>query len=285
MSSQGMRYGIAAGGTLMLLTILSWNADEANQKKREQSARQTIEGTTVTARPQAPANTASAPLTPTPGEAPFENPEIEGLGDFDGGSKSAEPLAASGAMIQPPSTTVNLGPALSTSPPAAAAAALGADKEGGSKTALAPPATTAPEASSNILKNYKVQSGESLYAIAKNTLGNGNRWKEILAANPALKTPEDLRAGMNLTIPSSAPLALARPAPAASTPSPNGDEGDDHESPAGKTYTVQAGDTLSSIAASQLGSKKHWKKIFDANRSLLPSPDHVREGQRLLLPQ
>jgi nucleoid-associated protein YgaU len=51
-----------------------------------------------------------------------------------------------------------------------------------------------------------------------------------------------------------------------------------------KTYTVQAGDTLSKIAKAQLGNTNDYMKIFDANRDQLSDPDKIRPGQVLRMP-
>ena len=50
------------------------------------------------------------------------------------------------------------------------------------------------------------------------------------------------------------------------------------------TYTVQRGDTLSSIAEEQLGDASRWPEIFVLNRHILSDPDEIRPGQELSLP-
>ena len=52
-------------------------------------------------------------------------------------------------------------------------------------------------------------------------------------------------------------------------------------------YAVQKGDSLWSIAAKPeiYGSATGWRKIFDANRELLKSPDRVRPGMTLRIPR
>ena len=51
-----------------------------------------------------------------------------------------------------------------------------------------------------------------------------------------------------------------------------------------RTYTVQAGDTLSKIAREHLGSANAYMKIFEANRDQLSDPDKIKPGQVLKLP-
>lgn len=49
-------------------------------------------------------------------------------------------------------------------------------------------------------------------------------------------------------------------------------------------YTVQKDDTLQKISTKFFGTTKKWKKIFDANQDVLKSPDRVRPGMILKIP-
>jgi nucleoid-associated protein YgaU len=51
-----------------------------------------------------------------------------------------------------------------------------------------------------------------------------------------------------------------------------------------KTYTVKAGDTLSAIAKTHLGSAGAYMKIFELNKDQLTDPDKIKPGQVLRLP-
>jgi nucleoid-associated protein YgaU len=51
-----------------------------------------------------------------------------------------------------------------------------------------------------------------------------------------------------------------------------------------RTYTVQAGDTLSKIAKEHLGNANAYMKIFDANKDQLTDPDKIKPGQVLKIP-
>ena len=51
-----------------------------------------------------------------------------------------------------------------------------------------------------------------------------------------------------------------------------------------KTYVVKAGDTLSTIAASQWSGKGGLKAILDANKDVLPNPNKLRVGMTLKIP-
>lgn len=52
--------------------------------------------------------------------------------------------------------------------------------------------------------------------------------------------------------------------------------------PSGRTYTVRSGDTLSGIAARQLGDYRRWPQIASLNH--VRDPNLIRVGQRLVLP-
>ena len=51
-----------------------------------------------------------------------------------------------------------------------------------------------------------------------------------------------------------------------------------------RTHVVQKGDTLQSLALRYYGTRSAWEKIFNANRSILPSKDHLKVGQQLVVP-
>ena len=53
---------------------------------------------------------------------------------------------------------------------------------------------------------------------------------------------------------------------------------------AARTYTVQAGDTLSKIAKAHLGDANAYMKIFNANKDQLSDPDKIKPGQVLKIP-
>ena len=48
-----------------------------------------------------------------------------------------------------------------------------------------------------------------------------------------------------------------------------------------KTYTVQAGDTLSKIAKMHLGDANAYMRIFELNKDQLSDPDKIKPGQVL----
>jgi nucleoid-associated protein YgaU len=55
--------------------------------------------------------------------------------------------------------------------------------------------------------------------------------------------------------------------------------------PAGRTYTVAAGDSLSKIAKHLYGDAKAWRRIYEANKDQIKNPDLIHPGQVLKIPE
>ena len=53
---------------------------------------------------------------------------------------------------------------------------------------------------------------------------------------------------------------------------------------AARTYTVQAGDSLSKISKHFYGDPNQYMKIVDANKDQLPDPDKIKPGMQLNIP-
>ena len=122
-----------------------------------------------------------------------------------------------------------------------------------------PPARVAPSPrSSGKLTIVTVRPGDSLWKLAASRLGDGRRWQELLTLNPGLGNPERLEVGSQIVVPAS----LA---------------------PAVTNYTVRHGDTLWTIAQTQLGHGSAWSCIAHAN-PVLRDENGLEEGQLLLLP-
>lgn len=56
-------------------------------------------------------------------------------------------------------------------------------------------------------------------------------------------------------------------------------------SPAGRSYTVVKGDSLSKIAKRQYGDANKWRAIYEANRDLIKDPDLIYPGQSFRIPE
>ena len=57
-----------------------------------------------------------------------------------------------------------------------------------------------------------------------------------------------------------------------------------HLQPASRTYTVRAGDTLSSIAQRFYGNPADWPWLYHVNESKIANPDDIYVGEKLQVP-
>jgi len=169
-----------------------------------------------------------------------------------------------------------------TKPLPAADGAVAADTKPVAAAATAPTTRT-----------IKVQANDSITSIAQRELGNPSRFNEILDANPGL-VPSKLKKGMEIKIPVAAPaspvastakstpkstsgstLPAANATPLSAVPAPEKSE---------RVYVVKSGDTLSTIAAHELGSKAKWQEIQKANEDVLHGSDKLKVGMKLQIP-
>ncbi len=153
---------------------------------------------------------------------------------------------------------------------------------------------------------YTWQSSDSWTSVATHFYGSGAHAESLRVANddaspaagrrifvpenpgaagagsPAAR-PRDDRAALR-----EAP-AVQRPAPASGTPAGNTarTEASGSDGSGGATFLehrVEAGETLSSISERYYGTPARWRRIYDANRDRMASPDVVRQGQVLRIP-
>ncbi len=75
-------------------------------------------------------------------------------------------------------------------------------------------------------RTYRVQKGDSLWRIADRALGDGGRWKEIVALNPKID-PDRLVAGQELVLPDGAKTADGPKVAIATNPDPAKVNGND----------------------------------------------------------
>jgi len=115
---------------------------------------------------------------------------------------------------------------------------------------------------------YVVMPGDTLSTIAQKTLGSAGRYTEIARLNN-IANPNLIRVGQKLSLPQGAATTTAATT-APTTPTPS------------RVYTVQRGDTLSTIAKKMLGDSSRYMEIARKNR--LPDPDRIQVGQRLTIP-
>jgi nucleoid-associated protein YgaU len=114
-------------------------------------------------------------------------------------------------------------------------------------------------------RSISVQPGDSLWRLARQNLGRGERWHELLAANPRIVDPNNIRAGTQ----------IALPAVSASAATPLNIKA---------KIKAHKGDTLWKLAKANLGKSSYWPCLARANPVIL-DPNLIYENQELLVPQ
>ncbi|MFE3945918.1 LysM peptidoglycan-binding domain-containing protein [Streptomyces sp. NPDC059118] len=137
-------------------------------------------------------------------------------------------------------------------------------------------------------------TGETVWDLAEQYLGDGRRHTDIRALNPDLPQNSFLTEGTRVRLPAGA--RLRPPAPhaeasgsATSGKTATGREQDETEDSA--SYTVRPGDYLSKIADEQLGDGDRWPELYEANKGeaqpngrVFDDPDRIYPGQEIALP-
>lgn len=140
-------------------------------------------------------------------------------------------------------------------------------------------------------REYIVQKGDTSFeriAARKEVFGDSAKASIISRANP-LVSPDRLKVGdTRIRVPLDPDNIQGKlvwvdepildetaviPPPPKPTPQPEG-----------KTYTIQSGDTLWTIAEKFYGKGALWRTIADANKDTLPDPDKPKLGAVLRIP-
>jgi nucleoid-associated protein YgaU len=108
--------------------------------------------------------------------------------------------------------------------------------------------------------SVSVHPGDSLWKLAQQHLGRGNRWREFLEVNPWIADPNKIRAGSQ----------IALPTPSASPHLPS-------------KIKVGRGDTLWKLAKANLGRADYWPCLARANPQIR-NAGLIYEDQELVLP-
>lgn len=114
-----------------------------------------------------------------------------------------------------------------------------------------------------------VERGDTLWLIAEQHLGAGERWREIADLNRGREMPDgstfdDTRTilpGWVLLVPSDSARHVAGP-----------------------IVTVERGDTLWGLAAEAYGEGAQWPRIYEANAAHIDDPHWIFPGQQLVVP-
>jgi len=216
-----------------------------------------------------------------------------GSGTVGGAKADAAGAGSTAAGSTAPGSTAAGTVAVKGAETGAVAAGVGAAAAGGTKSAGgvvptgAGSGTAAPTAPTSTLPaksttsaaapagaDYTVKSGDTLEAIARAQLGDGQKWRAIVEMNPGLD-PKALKVGQKLKMPAGG-AATAKESSAPTSGAANS---------ATNTYTVQKGDTLVAIARKFYGGDSDWKRILDANSSVLKGDAAaLRPGMKLTIP-
>jgi len=122
---------------------------------------------------------------------------------------------------------------------------------------------------------YTVAAGDTWAGLGERFYGTAEKAVVLRRANEELR---ELAPGTEMLV----PVYDARPevdAPSEPRPARGG-----AQPAAPRTHVVQAGDSLSSIAAEHYGTASRYAEIFEANRDQLVDPDSLQIGMRLRIP-
>jgi nucleoid-associated protein YgaU len=161
--------------------------------------------------------------------------------------------------LQPPASSAPLQPPVLAKPvqPVAPDTTLRSEQ---ARRALAPGAIATP-------RTINVRAGDSLWKLAQQNLGRGNRWPKLVAANPQIADPNQIRAGTHLSLPTTTSDVAGRSV----------------KTNAAATTKVRKGDTLWTLAKSNLGRSSAWPCLAAANPSI-SDPNRIYENQELIVP-
>ena len=145
------------------------------------------------------------------------------------------------------------------------------------------PAPTAPtkkvataKAKSSSYTVYTVEAGDTLTAIAGTWFKDTSKWKEIVAVNPGLSA-SNLKVGQKINLPAKSGSSSTKVASATKSSASTVTAGNQH--------VVTAGETLASISDKAYGNRTNWKKIYEANKSVIGSnPSTLKVGMKLTIP-
>ncbi len=115
---------------------------------------------------------------------------------------------------------------------------------------------------------YTWKAGDSFTALSDRYYGSRLETGRLRAANEG-RDEATLAAGDKIFV----PVLPAQAAPQAAGQWSGG------------TYVVESGDILGRISHKVYGSAARWRRIYDANRDVLSSPDDLKVGMRLRIPE
>lgn len=256
----------------------------------------------ISSEPAASFSPRVAQATPA-GEPAWAPPEQSPASDPFAPASTPAQAASSSRLTQPVATnssspwgTESTASSLSASPLAAStsgsssfASSSTSSAFGSSAGGSSSPAFSNPRSDNE--QRYTVRPGDNYWSISRTMYGTTKYFEALIEYNRAeVPDPERLQPGTPLAIPprefleAHFPQLSGRFAPGgaktgSATP---GVFTVEHGQP---TYRVGQGDTLTSIAQKHLGRASRWQQIYEMNLDVLPSPDTLKPGTILKLPQ
>ena len=192
-------------------------------------------------------------------------------------------LADNKDLLSPPAVELDLGQSWSVAP--------------GSQNSFPIPFTAADEITERESSDpepffHTVNRRDSLRTLAKQYLGDPDRWTEVFVLNQgqaqadggSLTDPARLQPGWQLVMPADAHLPAPTSLRIDETPDSlrlPADSDKEFETP---TVSVQKGDTLRALASHHLEDPERWVEIFDANQEIIQDPDVIQPGWQLQMP-
>ncbi|PSL01385.1 LysM domain-containing protein [Haloactinopolyspora alba] len=213
----------------------------------------------------------------------------------------AGPVGVATAGTMPPDSAGQpSAPATSSSASATAdpgpGTGTGARTDSGTGARTAANNAASPSAPAAPTRQHVVRSGESLWRIAEEQLGDGARWTEIAELNYGVEQPGGgaldrthwLDPGWRLSLPAATGDQTGAAVPAADTSSPDTPAADSARS---STHIVAEGDTLWDIAEQRLGDGARYPELVEASRDTvqpdgrqLRDPDVILPGWKITVP-
>lgn len=134
-------------------------------------------------------------------------------------------------------------------------------------------------------REHVVVKGDSFWKLAERYYGDGSLHAALQKFNESRTGPRgDLLLDSRVLIPSREALT-GKPPPATEQRAEPRRESAPSAAPArAKTYTVQKGDTLGVIAQRTMGSSRHWRELYEANKNVIKDPDVLLVGSVLKIP-
>lgn len=132
---------------------------------------------------------------------------------------------------------------------------------------------------------YEIRPNDTLAKLAKQFYGDAGEWIRIYNANTGkIAHRNALYIGQKIVIPA---YQAAREGRGASLQvSSKSSQGIPASTTMGnRTHTVQKGDTLYKISRQYYNSDAGWKKIYEANRDVIPNKNSILQGTVLIIPE